>query len=390
MNILPAKPKAGLLLKLLEIEVTSPSRILLVDDSRMMRNGLLKYLDGRYEVLEALDGEAAWQTLVLDESIKVVMSSLQVSKLNGFGLLERLRASRVSRLKAMPFIVLSEEECDSSRQKAKALGASGFLTKGAAAPEMLTCLEQFLALPSESAKLNKEQGELVQDPFTGLFTGKYLELQLAQALSLVARHQGEVSVIVLGFDGLPALRERLGFDLTEQVASRFAKMLSGKMRREDSLGHFSDGHYAIVSPGTSPALSASFAGRVREAVEASRVAVQGQPVTLTVSIGVASVPQDRVTSAGALLELASRRMTEAMQSGGNRIVTGGAENRASTPLTVQHALALLSANKQSEVKAQLPLLTLQLMPLLQLMNEELGLDLSLADLEKRLSDQVKQ
>jgi len=230
----------------------------------------------------------------------------------------------------------------------------------------------------------------VQDPFTGLYTAKYLELQAAQALSHVARHQGELSVIVLAFDGLTALRESLGNAVAEQVMTRFAKMLAGKMRREDSLGHFGDGQYAIVSPGTSPALSASFAERVREAVEVSRVAVQGQPLSLTVSIGVSSVPQDRVTSAGGLLELASRRMAEAMQAGGNRIVAGGQEKREFKPLTVQHALELLAAKKPSAVKPHLPTLAAQVLPLLKLMNEELGLDLSLADLEKRLSDQVKQ
>ena len=37
---------------------------------------------------------------------------------------------------------------------------------------------------------------------------------------------------------------------------------------------------------------AAFAERVREAVEVAHVAVQGQPVSLTVSIGLASMPAD--------------------------------------------------------------------------------------------------
>jgi hypothetical protein len=44
----------------------------------------------------------------------------------------------------------------------------------------------------------------------------------------------------------------------------------------------------------------------------------------------------------------------------------------------------------SAIKPYLPALAVQVLPLLNLMNEELGLDLSLIDLEKRLNDQVKQ
>ena len=370
--------------------MTTLPRILVVDDSRMVRAGLARHLEGRFEIREESDGEAAWQSLVLDNAIQAVISDLQMPKLNGYELLGRLRSSRLSRLKEMPFIMISGDESEEDRLRAKALGVSDFVTKGAGTAEILTRLKHLLELTEARGNLASSRDQMVQDPFTGLFTAKYLELQAAQALSHVARHGGEVSVVVLGFDDLPALRERLGADVTEQVALRFAKMLSGKLRREDSLGHFGPGHYAIVSPGTTPALCASFAERVREAVEVARVSVQGKALALTVSLGVSSVPQDRVTSAGGLLELASRRMNEAMQAGGNRIVSGGAEKAVVRALTVQQALELIATNRQSTLKPHLGALAGQLLPLLRLMNEELDLALPMAELEKRLSDQVKQ
>ena len=79
--------------------------------------------------------------------------------------------------------------------------------------------------------------------------------------------------------------------------------MSGKVRQEDSLGHVAPGCLAVVSPGTALVHCASFAERVRQAVEASRLAAQGETIELTVSIGLAGVPADTVTSAGALLDL---------------------------------------------------------------------------------------
>lgn len=366
------------------------ARILVVDDSRTERAGLVGKLDGRFDVREEGDGESAWQTLVLDSTIRAVISDLHMPKLNGHELLERLRSSRLRRLKEMPFMLMTGDEGENDRLRAKALGVSDFVTKGTGSTELLTRLQHLLELSAARDDLADGRERMVQDPFTGLYTAKYLELQAAQALSNVARNEGEVSVIVLAFDGLATMRERMGNDVTEQVTTRFAKMLAGKMRREDSLGHYGEGQYAIVSPGTSPALSTSFAERVREAVEVARVAVQGQPLSLTVSVGVSSVPMDRVTSAGGFLELAARRMNEAMQAGGNRIVAGSHDKYEAKALSLRHALELLASGRPELVRPHLSALTVQLMPLLRMMNEELALELPLQDLEKRLKDRVKQ
>jgi len=179
--------------------------------------------------------------------------------------------------------------------------------------------------------------------------------------------------------------ERLGVQVAEAVGNRFAKMLAGKMRQEDSLGHFGAGQFAVVSPGTALAFCATFAERVREAVEVARLSVHGQTVALTVSIGLASAPTDLVTSAGALLDLAGERMHAAMRAGGNRTESGGVMP-ASRPISVHHALELLAANRQAPVIPHLPSLAERLLPLMRLMNQELGLALPVAEIEYLLCE----
>lgn len=364
-------------------------RILIVDDSRVVRLSLIQHLKGQFEVREEGDGEAAWQSLVVDHSIKAVISDLQMPKMNGFELLERVRTSKLRRLQQLPFILVSGEETEEERDKARALGVSDFVTKGAGSAEVLTRLNNLLTLSSTQESLDAGREQMVQDPVTGLFTRKYLELQAVQALSHSARHGGDVSAMVLGFDGFAGLGERLGQATADQVTTKFARMLAGKMRQEDSLGHFGDGQYAVISPGTAPAYCATFAERVREAVEAAKLTVQGQTISLTVSIGLASVPGDAVASAGALLTLAGERMALAMMEGGNRTESGGVMP-ATRPMSVHHALELLAADRRGAVVPHLPVLAERVLPLLKLMNEELGLDLPLAEVERRLSERKSQ
>jgi diguanylate cyclase (GGDEF)-like protein len=229
---------------------------------------------------------------------------------------------------------------------------------------------------------------MVQDPSSGLFSRKYLERQASQAMSHAARSGVDLCIMVLGFDAFDRVRERLGPDLAERVGTRFAKMLAGKVRTEDSLGHFGPGQFAIVAPGTSPLVFTAFAERVREAVEVAHVPVQGQPVSLTVSIGVASLPLDHADTALALLDLAGQRMREGMQAGGNRIVAGDGVPAKLRQIKLQRALELIAAHRSEVVRPHLSQLGVELLPLLRLMNEDLGLNLPLADIERRFRDRT--
>jgi hypothetical protein len=118
------------------------------------------------------------------------------------------------------------------------------------------------------------------------------------------------------------------------------------------------------------------------------VPVQGQPVSLTVSIGIASVPLDNADSALALLELADRRMRQGMQAGGNRIVAGDGGPATLRQIKVQRALELIAARRSEVVRPHLGQLGVELLPLLHLMNQDLGLNLPLADIERRFRDRT--
>ena len=368
-----------------EADVAELPHVLVVDDSRVVRISLINHLKGTYSVREEADGEAAWQTLVLDHSIRAVISDLQMPKLNGYELLERLRTSKLRRLQNMPFILVSGEESEEERAKASALGVSDFVTKGVGSAEILRRLNNLMALSDAQEHIEAAREQQVQDPDSGLFSRKFLEVQIAQALAHSARHGVETSVMVLGFDGFSNLCERFGTSVADQVAGRFAKMLASKIRQEDSIGHFGAGQYAIIAPSTAASYCATFGERVREAIELARLTVQGEMVTLTVSIGLASVPADQVASALALLDVAGARMQQAMESGGNRLESGGTVPQL-RPISLRHALELLATDRPETVIPHLPALGAQLMPLLELMGKELGLALPLAELERRLSE----
>ena len=120
--------------------------VLIVDDSRMVRASLSKHLQGHYEVQQAEDGEAGWQALLAEPRISVVISDLSMPKLDGYQLLERIRASDVPRVKVMPVMMISGSEDEAERKRASDLGATDFITKGVGSAEVLARLDSLSQL----------------------------------------------------------------------------------------------------------------------------------------------------------------------------------------------------------------------------------------------------
>lgn len=103
------------------------TRILTVDDSASMRALLNHALTAKgFDVKQADDGQAALEWLAVNE-VDVVITDINMPRLDGFGLIERLRAG--SRHRDRPILVLTTESSDEKKARARAAGATGWIVK---------------------------------------------------------------------------------------------------------------------------------------------------------------------------------------------------------------------------------------------------------------------
>jgi len=112
-------------------------RILVVDDSRVIRKAVGKILGGEFDLIEAEDGEAGWQHLVQDEHIELVVADVEMPRLDGYSLICRIRAAEPERVRGVPVIVITGAHDDITRDRAFACGAPDFLTKPLDAQQLL-------------------------------------------------------------------------------------------------------------------------------------------------------------------------------------------------------------------------------------------------------------
>ena len=111
-----------------ERPVDARPHLLVVDDSITTRQLIRVMLEAAgYEVSVAADGSQAWQLLAQHPSIALVVSDIEMPRMDGFQLLARMRAS--SRTARLPVELVTALTSEDDRQRALELGASAYMTK---------------------------------------------------------------------------------------------------------------------------------------------------------------------------------------------------------------------------------------------------------------------
>jgi two-component system, cell cycle response regulator len=289
-------------------------RVLVVDDSKFVRTTFASILKASFAVREEADGEAAWNAIESDPSLVMVFTDLDMPKLDGFGLLSRIRASSERRIKQMPVVVISGHEEAGLKQRARDLGANDFIAKSADAPEVLSRLDNLLRLVRTSSELEQSQ-EAVQrtathDPLTGTHTPHYLVTEGRKHFAHVRRHGGELSVMAIRLDTYDDIALAAGKDIADVVITRVAKLLLGKVRAEDSVARVAHATFVVLAAGAAAPQMLTVGQRLRRELDDAKVTYKDQTLKFVSSLGVASAA-DPGNSIEDLMRLALQRLQRA-------------------------------------------------------------------------------
>lgn len=117
--------------------------ILAVDDQKMMRELVKTVLEGDgHQVLLAEDGVEA-MAIARDNTADLVLSDINMPNMNGISLVSKLR--RLDNYAEVPIIMLTTESADFKKDKARKMGASGWLQKPFDPPRLVKAVRSMLA-----------------------------------------------------------------------------------------------------------------------------------------------------------------------------------------------------------------------------------------------------
>ncbi len=369
-------------------------RILAVDDSRVMRRAMSKVLGRTCEVIEAEHGEDAWTLLINDPEIQVVFTDLSMPYLDGFGLLERMRASDDPRLQDIPVIIITgKDDDDETKQRALDKGASDFITKPFDSVQLLARAKAHIRFEETTRKLTETSDRLEQqaaiDELTGLGGRRYFCKAANEHLAYVRRHSGQFILLRMDIDNFNQLFIHSGKEQANQILKRVGETLSKIVRKEDMVARIGLAKFAMLMRDTTIEDASDTAKRIMQEISVLPFEVNGHELLITVSIGILEPHIDKKTNIEELIKETETYLQKAIDAGGNQVAIKSLHKfPPEKEISVQTALRLLEYEHPDTLKPHINGLIKQLLPLLEYIAE--NMDDSAADTVKAITNKLKR
>lgn len=175
------------------------------------------------------------------------------------------------------------------------------------------------ALQLELEEKNRQLQRIsIQDPLTGLYNRRYLELQLNTEVARAKRHGRPLTVAMCDLDHFKPINDRYSHVVGDEVLRRVGEVLRKELRVSDVAVRYGGEEFLVILPDTDLAGAHLLADRIRRAVSGHAWDEVAPDLHVTMSIGVAQL--SRVGDAAALLSAADERLYQAKRQGRDRIV----------------------------------------------------------------------
>ncbi|MBK7013987.1 MAG: GGDEF domain-containing protein [Sulfuritalea sp.] len=149
-----------------------------------------------------------------------------------------------------------------------------------------------------------------------------------------ARYKRPLSMLVLDCDNLKQVNDAIGHKAGDALLVGLVKCVQGHLRHTDILVRHGGDEFIVLLPETPAAGAVDAAEKIRAAVAENALAIGGQLVKTSVSIGVSGYPEDGSTL-DLLLAHADRNMYQAKLGGRNRVVYQSLQ--AASASNIRHA-----------------------------------------------------
>jgi two-component system, cell cycle response regulator len=158
------------------------------------------------------------------------------------------------------------------------------------------------------------------DGLTQAHVKRYLLEALDKEIIRARRHVRDLSFIMFDIDHFKKINDLHGHLAGDFVLKELARIVQGRIRRDEVFARYGGEEFAIVLPETNLEGAKALADGLREKVESSRFVFQNETIKVTVSIGVSMLGEGDKTSQD-LIRDADEKLYEAKRGGRNRVIS---------------------------------------------------------------------
>ena len=283
--------------------------VLAIDDSELIHHLLKTHLQGEnLELHSATSCEDGFKK-VMELNPDLILLDIDMTGMNGFGLLEKLKADTSTQNIPVIFISALCESAD--REKGFDMGAFDFIAKPFDQLELKASVRNALRMKMLEHKTQR-------DGLTGLWNQSYFKQRMIQEIAEAGRHSRPLSLVVCDIDRFKKINDKFHHQFGDFVLEKIAQILLGG-RTSDIVCRYAGDEFVLILPSTNIQQGYEVVERIRTAIAA--VAWPDKPnLVVTASFGIcdtASVGEEATPET--MFQAADSALYKAKESGRNNV-----------------------------------------------------------------------
>ena len=159
----------------------------------------------------------------------------------------------------------------------------------------------------------------LRDGLTKAFNKKYFTDRLESEFTFAIRHVAPLTLVLFDIDHFKKVNDTHGHQAGDYVLSEIAALLTSALRAEDVFARYGGEEFAVICRGSDVTQGQIVAERMRKAVELRKFVYEDTHIPITISVGVAGLPDPGVKDAAELVSLADQSLYKSKHAGRNRV-----------------------------------------------------------------------
>ncbi len=310
------QPTKGTEVDPIEQSLATSARVMMVDDEPILIELVRAFLEeaGYLDFIGVSDPTEAIPTLQ-DQKPDVLLLDLMMPKVNGFQILEQVKADAETRM--LPVIVMTSASDADTKLKVLEMGATDFLEKPVDPSELVLRLRNTLAFKAHRDRLTYFDG-LTNLPNRRLFMN-----QFESAISRSKRSNKMCAFLQIELNGVKKINalvgRRVGDQVVQTISARIQSCIKsvesrGTEQIKYSLARFGSDEFALLMQGLDNIDQAAEVARKINRVVEPFIPHEGVELRVNSAIGISACPMDSDNS-DALLQGAQAALPSARNKG---------------------------------------------------------------------------
>src|SRR5882757_5901352 len=182
-----------------------------------------------------------------------------------------------------------------------------------------------LSMMEQERMLKRHEKAALTDELTQLPNRRFFDEQAGRLIKRASMNGAPACILIMDLDRFARINERFGHAGGDRVLAAFAALLREHIRPTDLVARYGGEEFCALLVDTDVTEGERIAQRLRAAVADLVVDLHGQPISFTVSVGLAALQGDDL---GGSIERADRALYQAKRQGRDRVAIAASESSA--------------------------------------------------------------